>query len=250
MIEISTNDFNRAHDSGWIHPLKEALAAGDVVVWRNFVNVEIAREITDYLTHVGKNSLPNYAPITSSTPNFHRLSQNDERAIVKGCFHQFSFFPWNQDVFDFFSLFRPLFELKNLLGGLRNDSFLARQGNDGVVSRLSFQFYPAGTGHLNAHRDPVGPHQLVVPTVCLSKKGTDFSEGGAYAIDEAGVRHDLDSQLNLGDVQFFNASLRHGVDLIDPSRPSRWLDFRGRWVLLIATNKVAGNSEIADAIEA
>jgi hypothetical protein len=250
MIEISTKDFNREHDSHWVNSLKEALAAGDVVVWRNFLDPEDAYEITRYLTRVGQHSLPNYAPITSSTPNFHRLNQNDERAIVKGCFHQFSFFPWNQDVFDLFTVFRPLFEMKNLLGGLPRDSFLARQGNDGVVSRLSFQFYPSGTGHLNTHRDPVGSHQLVVPTVCLSKKGTDFSEGGAYAIDETGVQHDLDSELNVGDVQFFNASMRHGVELIDPSQPSRWLDFRGRWVLLIATNKVAGNSEIADAIEA
>ena len=36
---------------------------------------------------------------------------------------------------------------------------------------------------------------------------------------------------------------------IDPGAPLRWLDYAGRWMLLFATNKLAGNTSIADAVD-
>jgi hypothetical protein len=60
----------------------------------------------------------------------------------------------------------------------------------------------------------------------------------------------LDDKTALGDVIFFDARLIHGVEIVDPHVEARWLDFVGRWTCLIATNKVAGNNRISNAIDA
>lgn len=216
---------------------------------REFVAPQQVKRIREYLARIGGSSLPTYEPLALGSPNFHRLNADDERSIVRGCFHQFSFFPWNQDVFELFALMRPLFMVKNVLSGNPPERFLGRQGEHGVAARLAFQFYPQGSGFLNLHRDPVGSHQQVVPTVSFSQKGVDFHEGGAFLVDRLGARHDLDALLQLGDCVLFDASTAHGIDVIDPTRRSNWLDFAGRWSLLIATNKLVGNTSVADAVD-
>ena len=117
------------------------------------------------------------------------------------------------------------------------------------MSRLAFQFYPSGSGYLNRHKDPVGPHQITIPLVLLSEKGKDFSTGGLFAEDLEGVRHDLDELVSPGDAVFLDASLVHGVDLIDEGEPTDWLAFRGRWSLIVSTNKVASETAVADAVD-
>ena len=51
-----------------------------------------------------------------------------------------------------------------------------------------------------------------------------------------------------GDVVYFNAACPHGVAPIDPDAPMRWTSFAGRWMLLFAVNRLAGNSAIANAV--
>jgi hypothetical protein len=225
------------------------IKAGGIGVVRQFIDQGLARDIRDYLSKVGQNSLPTYEPIEIGRPNFHRLNLDDERAHVRGCFHQFVFYPWNQDIFDLFQIFENLFRLKNLITGNSAERFIGRHGEDGVVSRLAFQFYPSGKGFLNRHQDPHGEHQLTVPTVCFSEKPHDFQAGGAFVEDDDGSRHYLDDRTAIGDVVFFDARLVHGVESIDPGVVRPWLDFVGRWTCLIATNKVAGNHQISNAID-
>jgi hypothetical protein len=83
----------------------------------------------------------------------------------------------------------------------------------------------------------------------LTQKGIDFKVGGAYLEDADGDRHDLDELVGPGDVIYFDARLKHGVELIDPEIEIPWTDFRGRWSLLIATNKLAANTSVSDAID-
>jgi hypothetical protein len=231
------------------HSVRALIQDGKVGLVKNFISRELALQIRDYLAQIGRNSLPTYEPIEIGRPNFHRLNKDDERAHVRGCFHQFVFYPWNQDVFELFTLFKQLFMLKNVLSGNPPDRYLDRYGENGVVSRLAFQFYPAGKGFLNKHQDPFGDHQLTVPTVCLSQKSRDFVSGGAFVEDSNGHRHYLDDATEIGDVVFFDARLVHGVEIIDQGASGSWLDFTGRWTCLIATNKVVANNQIADAID-
>lgn len=229
--------------------LRSEILNGAIVIQRESFDRKIIDSILDYLAAVGRSSLSNYQPIAIGAPNFHRLNKSDDRSHVKGCFHQFVFYPWNQDMFDLFERTRQLFELKNVLSENTPEKYSGGTGEDGIVTRLAFQFYPSGMGYLNRHQDPVGTHQLTVPTMGLTQKGVDFKVGGAYLEDADGTRHDLDELVGPGDVVYFDARLKHGVDLIDPGLATPWMDFRGRWSLLIATNKLSTNTSVSDAVD-
>ena len=232
-----------------VRDLREQILDGSIVIKRAAIDAELVASILSYLVGIGKHSLPMYSPIEVGHPNFHRLNRSDERSYVEGCFHQFVFYPWNQDLFDLFALTNDLFRLKSALSGKSPDYYLGKNGRDGIVSRLAFQFYPSGSGYLNRHKDPVGQHQITIPLVLLSEKGKDFSTGGLFAEDLEGVRHDLDELVSPGDAVFLDASLVHGVDLIDEGEPTDWLAFRGRWSLIVSTNKVASETAVADAVD-
>ena len=236
-----------SEDSDRVDELRNEILEGSVVICREVIDPELVRSLLGYLKQVGRNSLPTYAPIEIGQPNFHRLNKADERSYVEGCFHQFVFYPWNQDVFDLFAVTQDLFRLKSALSGMSPDMYLGREGHGGVVARIAVQFYPSGGGYLNRHRDPAGTHQLTVPTVILSTKGLDFDDGGLYVEDSEGRRSEVDNLAGPGDAVFFDARLIHGVDPIDPEADLDWLSFRGRWSMLIATKKVAGNDDVTDA---
>lgn len=229
--------------------IRQDIIDGDIYVARKAYVKNIVLKIRNYLTNIGSNSIPNYKPIELGSPNFHRLNAWDERAHVKGCFHQFVFFPWNQDVFNLFELAKETYQVKNVLSNNPKDKFMGRQGNDGCVSRIAFQFYPSGSGGLNKHQDPVDHHQLCVPTLTMSKKGVDFMKGGAYAETKTGERVYTDEISDVGDVVYFNALIPHGVETIDPEVELDWISFKGRWMLLFAINKLATNAAIADAVD-
>ena len=245
-IEVVFDPARRTRDFA---ELRDEVLNGAVLIVRSAIDPVVSTQIVEYLRQVGKGSLPNYSPIEIGALNGHRLNRRDERSYVKGCFHQFAFYPWNQDVFDLFELLRPVYQFKNRLSGFEPDRYLGPSGEDGVVSRLAFQCYPIGSGFMNAHEDPVGDHQVVVSTMMLSAKGTDFTSGGLYLENSDGSVHCLDDHAGPGDVVFFDARSTHSVKMIDGERPTDWLAFNGRWSLLLATNKTIGVTDIGDAVE-
>lgn len=247
-IEIGNID-ELIDDAGKVPSLREQILRGDVFILKQAANPELLARIKEYLAQVGRNSLPNYFPIEPRCPNHHRINYNDNRSYVKACFHQFSFFPWNQDVFDLFKTFRTIFELKNMINEIDPGKFMGTEPEEGCIARLAFQFYPAGLGHMNKHADPVDHHQLVVPTLTMSRKGVDFNSGGAYVVAKDGSKLYTDDISEPGDVVLFNALMPHGVELIDREKTPDWLSFSGRWMLLFATNKLVSNTAIANAVD-
>ena len=264
---MSTNEVERTEIlAGDIHelgvPLNEAIRdvdlilemsvrieGGDAYIARNVVERSLLERIRTYLITVGQNSLPNYHPIETGAPNSHRMNRGDPRANVAGSFHQFSFFPWNQDMFNLFEIARPVFQMKNVLSGLDLDRFLGIEPEEGVTARLAFQFYPRGIGGLNRHADPVDRHQLTVPTMLMCEKGVDFQSGGVFVEKAGGERVYLDDVMTWGDVLFFNARMTHGVETIDPGTEPNWLAFEGRWIMLFAVNKLQQVADISDSID-
>ncbi len=234
------------NDSATIKELKAAISDNELIKIKNAVPGKIIQNIKSYLKNVGSNSFPQYYPIVKGCPNFHRINDNDERAYVKGIFHQFVFYPWNQDYFDLFEKFRLLFYLKNALSGIAFEKFCGREPENQCTSRIAIQFYPKGSGFLEPHKDPVDYHQIAVPILIMSEKGKDYETGGLF-IEKDGEKQYLDDNSQEGDVVYFNASLTHGVDTIDPDKTSKWLDFDGRWMGLLAVNKLANNNLIQNA---
>jgi hypothetical protein len=236
------------HDAARLQEVRENIAAGDVYIARRQCDPDWLRDVREYLVGIGRGSLPNYAPIEVGAPNFHRMNRNDSRAYVPGCFHQFVFFPWNQDPFDLFSVCAPVYHLKNRLSGIAADKFLGIKPQDGCTSRLAFQVYPRGGGFLARHADPVDYHQLTVPILQITRKGVDFQAGGLFVQMADGRDLVIDEVAEPGDVVYFNASCPHGVQPIDPDEPMRWTTFAGRWMLLFAVNRLAGNAAIGNAV--
>ena len=192
------------------------LARENVCIVRNVATLSEVHQYIKYLSEVGRCSIPNWQPILPKCPNHHRVNQWDERSYVKACFHQFSFFPWNHDVFNFFRRFRDVFVLRNLLSGAEPEAYLGLEPDDDCTARLSFQFYPKGAGAMNAHVDPAGPHQSVVPTLMMSELGIDFLEGGAFMKNSNGDMIWIEKYARPGDVVLFSPKLVHGVAPIDP----------------------------------
>jgi hypothetical protein len=232
-----------------IQEIRTNIQNGDVYVVKRYFSAELCNEIMDYLKRVGQHSIPNYHPIKNGAPNFHRMNKTDPRAFVKGAFHQFSFFPWNQDYFDLFDKCKNAYSLKNLTSNLPKNKFLKIEPEEGCTARIAAQFYPKGYGFLNKHKDPVDTHQLTVPIMILSKKGEHFNEGGAFLCREDGSKENIDNLFEPGDVIYFSAEIPHGVEAIDPESNIPWLNFEGRWMLLLAVNKLSDNSLISNATD-
>jgi len=238
-----------ADDAEAIAEMRQNLREGDAYVVHNFMSPEKVRQIRSYLTEIGRHSLPNYEAIEHGCPNFHRVNVWDERAYVKGCFHQFSFFPWNQDVFQFFDLTRDIFRVKNVLNGLPKDKFLGPTPEDGCTARLSFQFYPSGGGGMHMHADPVDHHQLTASLLIMTDKGEDFKTGGGYVALDEDKKLYFDDIAKSGDVVHINAKVFHGVEKVDPGDDLDWLAFNGRWMSIFAVNQVASVETVAEAVD-
>ncbi|UYG06241.1 hypothetical protein [Halomonas sp. M4R1S46] len=229
--------------------VREGVRKGDVFIFDSGIDRKLLERIRNYLISVGKHSLPAYHPIDEGCPNFHRVNNWDARSYVKGCFHQFSFFPWNDDLFGLFEVFKKVYLLKNLISGLPADSFLSVKPELGCTSRLSFQYYPSGGGAMNKHMDPVDRHQLAVPTMLLCRKGEDFCVGGAFFVNNDGEIVQIDEYSDWGEVTFFNAQMVHGVAPVDPHLEKKWEDFNGRWIALFAVNKLTSTQGISDSVD-
>jgi hypothetical protein len=226
-----------------------AVSEENVCLTRRTIEPELIQEIKSYLTAVGRHSLPNRHPILPECPNHHRVFHWDELSYVKGCFHQFSFFPWNRDIFELFKVFGPLYRLRNLLNGLEPERYLGQEPEDECIARISFQFYPCGKGAMNKHQDPVDVHQKVVPILIMTSRGHDYDKGGLFYEAANGSRIFADEVAEPGDVVWTYAQMTHGVEMIDPGAKLDWLSFRGRWSALVAVNKMATSSKIGNAVD-
>ena len=228
-------------DSNLTNQIIKDIKNGEVYILRNAFESVVISQLKQYLTGVGRNSLPNYSAIYNNAPNGHLINIWDPRSTVGACFHQFNFYPWNFDIFDLFERTKMIYKLKNVISGKKQEQYMDKFPEDNFTRRLAFQFYPSGIGGLKKHADPVGEHQLVVPTMNLTTKGIDFSSGGAY-IELSGKKIYTDEIAPPGDVLFFNAQMPHGVDVIDEGKQPDWYSFNGRWMLLFALNSLDPNS--------
>ncbi len=248
-VKIIDYDLSLLSNKELIQSMRLDILDGDGYVIKNFVNPSKLDQIKTYLMGVGQNSLPSYHHLQEGCPDFHRVQQLDQRSYVKGIMHQFMFHPWNQNVFDMFTLMKPVYNLKNLLSGLEQDSFLETTPKDGFISRLSYQFYPQGGGCIKRHADPVDEHQLCVPILMMSDFGTDYKNGGGYVVGDEGEVINTDSYMNKGDVLFCNAQVAHGVADIDPDSDMDWLSFKGRWICLVSVIKTLANTTTANSLQ-
>lgn len=216
----------------------EALINSSSVLIKGLIDKEYCMLARRYLSKVGRSSMPEYHPLNEYAPNHYRVNFDDERANVKGWFHQFNIFLHNQDLLNTNYYFQDIFKLKDDISTkLGSDAIIYNSKNpsEEFISRIGFQFYPQGRGYLEEHQDFAGNNQKVVPTLIMSKKGEDFKTGGFFI---EGSEVDIEDFADIGDILIFDPQLRHGVETIDQeckySIKSQW-DFMGRWMAFATT---------------
>ncbi|MBE0515333.1 hypothetical protein [Sulfurimonas sp.] len=162
-----------------IEKIKNAIDNDKAVIIKDMYPKQLLMKIRQYLFNVGLNSLPSYHALDHKIPDHHLILQNHPDSYVDSYAHKFYFYPWNQNVFDFFKIFREMFQIKNLITGLDPDKYLlSNPSSDDFVIRCLFHHYPAGGGYIAKHSDTVGVHQSVTSIAALSDKGSDFIGGG------------------------------------------------------------------------
>ncbi len=229
-----------------VKKIQKYLKLNKIVVIKKQKNKIFLSQIKSFLINIAKNNFAEYHQIKLGSPNHFRVNFDDKRSIVNGFFYQFNFFPWNQDQFQIFKIFQDIFKFKNKLNGIGEKKFFNPNKNNDCTIRASFQFYPKGEGYLNKHNDPVDYHQKYLLQMVMSEKGKDFKKGGLF-VEIDGKKICLDDHVSTGDLIIFKASLKHGVDKIDPNTKIKNLNFNGRWMVLFATNKLANNKKIKDS---
>lgn len=224
--------------------LNNLIHSESVVIVKNYLQLNQVNSIIQFLLNHVSNTDPAYEAITHHSTNFYRTNFEDQRAFIKGHFHQVNFFPWNHDEFNFYLLFKNIFHLKNSLNMTKKDKFLNGK-DENFVPKISFQFYDSGAGFLERHTDPVGDHQSVVPILAMSLKGLDFDIGGLEAkVDEEWII--VDDHIEPGDLILIRGDLPHGVSKIDPTVDLNLLT-KGRWMGLFAINKVEGSNKASNS---
>ena len=232
-----------------IEEIKINIKNGDAYIVKSFfTDIPLLHEIRQYLTNIGNNSLPSYYPLEKGILDHHRIVQDDQRSYIKSIVHQYMFHPWNQNIYDFYNLFKEVYHLKNLLSSMEKDKWLCNNDFSSFVPRITFHHYPVGGGYLSHHSDPVSEHQLVVPILQMSNKGNDFKLGGLYAMGKNNKKVYIDDVCSIGDLFLFNAEVYHGVTAIDKEEKLDWLSDNGRWMLLCSTIKTNSNYSASDAI--
>ena len=106
-----------------IDKIAKSLDDNKVVVIKNFYNKKLCKLIVNHLKSIASGSMTSYHPIKINSPNFYRVNFDDKRSYVKGFFHQFSYFPWNQDQLNLFNIFEDAFILKNRINKIEDKRF-------------------------------------------------------------------------------------------------------------------------------
>jgi hypothetical protein len=109
-------------------------------------------------------------------------------------------------------------QLRNLAQGLPSDFGLTySEDNYGFYGSTSN--YPPCNGFLKNHSD--GHNKEDIPIlqfmVPITYKGYDYKGGGLVIINKEGEKVDVDVQMTVGSLVFFDGRLQHGVEKIIPS---------------------------------
>jgi hypothetical protein len=119
-------------------------------------------------------------------------------------------------------VFSYLISLRNRILGI-NEDYGNSPERDGFWNACRIHHYPRGGGFMVGHRDTHFPklleksgHPFLQIMVLLSKRGTDFNNGGGFIIDRHGNKKYYEKdESSFGEIVYFDGSIIHGVEDID-----------------------------------
>ena len=136
-------------------------------------------------------------------------------------------FGWNDDISDVRKIIMEVCRPLKLLAGLSMFEFEKHTPKDLIIERLQIARYPP-TGFIEPHVDANTLMRLVISGY-LSTRSVDYQKGGFYFVDEEDNKCDVEDKIKAGDIGLFYASLRHGLNTIDPAKSPDVKKKDGRW---------------------
>lgn len=108
-------------------------------------------------------------------------------------------------------------KFRNRMQGFPSDYGLNyNEDNYGIY--ISTSFYPSGKGMMCSHVDSHGDDPILHYMLPYTFKGKDYSHGGLTCRDKNGKLHDVDINVEPGDIIFFDGRQEHGVDLVSGNK--------------------------------
>ena len=222
--------------------LIKSLLDGDIYILKNSFEKNILEKLKDYVIKE-KFSKKNFEfhKVLDGVPNFSRnitpdLAKNYSIIQIKMSSY---WFPFNEDkeTFKIFQMVYPKWRTLKYISGYKEDIFEKNIPSDGLVDRIQVVRYPLNTGVIEPHTDPYLYQRFFISSY-FSKKGIDYNEGGFYAFDKNKKEVDVEKILDIGDLCFGLATIKHGVNEAKGSGTKNLppTDLRsGRWFLGIYT---------------
>ena len=178
----------------------------------------------------------------------HLLMSNFQKLVVGGTsgpngtprFLRMFYLPFmDSDEFGMHDIFRRLAMFRNYLYGI-DKNFATHDVESGVWSANRVHQYPRGGGFMAVHTDVgtakvaklMGFKDYVQVILIMSKKGVDFTTGGAYVVNSKGGREFYEDDCEIGDVVVYDGRIPHGVEEIDYLSPLDMSSSAGRFVAM------------------
>ncbi|GAA5510443.1 hypothetical protein [Novipirellula caenicola] len=219
-----------------ISDIRQQISNELVVVLKGvFAKEDLQRVRENTVSYIAENP-PTNPMIEAGVTNFWRRDDNPAKSAVKRVKQFFASFYWNDDLAGESDMMKAMSVLRNEIAGLPATYTIAGMEPDGFMTYGNVTHYPSGGGKLNKHQDPPNK-QFAVIIASMSKKGSDFEQGGFY-VEMDGNKLDIDQHLDVGDVYLMNPNCVHGVDAIDPQKTLDWDSGSGRWILFPALIEV------------
>ncbi len=205
------------------------LYSGDMYILKNSIDKSKVKYIIEEIHKFTQSSPSSFHKMLEGIPNFHRWIGKDlvNAYSIKYTKHSTHIFPWNEDISDVRKIIMEVCKPIKFLAGLSFDEFKENTPKDLVVERLQIARYPP-TGFIEPHIDANTLLRLVISGY-LTTRGIDYKKGGFYLIDNNNDKKDIEDQVEAGDIGLFYASIKHGLDVIDPDKEPDIKKKNGRW---------------------
>ncbi len=231
-------------DKEYIFKIINDLVQGKVVLLKYAFSEDFVSNLKKKVKHFWKTNPDTFYKMLEGCKDFHRIitPEKAKNYAVGAVKHATYFFPWNDDPCKINNdIFNRWGYIKKL-SGLNFDEFQNNTPKDGRVDRIQIAVYPPGFGELETHTDPINTTPLAISGYFSSLKNGDFKSGGFYCVKENKEKINLETEIDVGDMGFFCATLKHGVTAIDKDIASSdynnhdWSKGSGRWFLGLYTN--------------
>ena len=221
----------------FVKEFTENIWAGNCYLIKNAFSKDWIEEVKIKIFEHWKEEPSVFHKMLEGCPNFHRVIDPDiaTKYTVDAVRHSSYYFPWNSDPLNILGEIYQRWEVIKILSGLDHDEFTKNTPADGPIDRIQISQYPSGIGMLSSHTDPYH-HQRFFISGYMSKRGIDYQKGGFYLLNSDQEKVDVEDGIKVGDMAIAYATIKHGVDLIDPGQKVEWGSMKGRWFLGLYTN--------------